>query len=154
MSWSVTPSIAATVRCFANPGSPRPSARPRRRAARRPWGRRRARCRGRYASTTPPPCQAERLHKGSALRIRRRRSQAVTQEQDHDPPEIAPHDACVSCFKGDTTTAFAVAGEPEFAIAYIAHLVAIPLDHAWARVHLWRREEAGSPLGKVPSHYV
>lgn len=68
----------------------------------------------------------------------------------HQVPRVAPYDACVACFKGDTTTTVGFAGEPEFVIAAIHKSAAIPMWQAEAllRAHC---EEEGSPKGKVPS---
>jgi hypothetical protein len=64
-------------------------------------------------------------------------------------PQVASHESCVSCFKGDTTTAVFLHGEAEWIIAGI-HKLGVPLDQAGAIVRDWAEEEMGCLPGKVP----
>ena len=55
-------------------------------------------------------------------------------------PKIAPHDACVVCFKGDTTTALAFAAPLEVQTAGL-RVLGIPDDQADAIIRMWGSDD-------------
>jgi hypothetical protein len=63
---------------------------------------------------------------------------------------VAPHDACVSCFKGDTTTAFGLRGDAEWIMVGIHKQAALGLQEAKAMFLLVAEQELGCDPGKVP----
>lgn len=60
---------------------------------------------------------------------------------------VAPFESCVSCFRGDVTTAAVVEGDADYYIATLSKLASIPLDEAEATVQNMF-EEQGSPSGR------
>ena len=57
-------------------------------------------------------------------------------------PKVAPHDSCIACFKGNTTTAVAFEGSAEAHIALLWN-VGIPSDQAQATVLAHCEEDLG-----------
>jgi len=44
--------------------------------------------------------------------------------------DVAPHEACIGCYPGDTTTAFGIRGEPEYIVAGLHKRAGISFDDA------------------------
>lgn len=65
-------------------------------------------------------------------------------------PKVAPFESCVSCLKGDTTTAFAVKGSAEAAIAALHLKGGLSVEDAEATVLAYAEHELGCDPGKVP----
>jgi hypothetical protein len=65
-------------------------------------------------------------------------------------PPVAPYQSCVSCFKGDVTTIFAVDGSAEWLIAALGRAAEIPQDQATQMVLDLAHDSYGSPEGSVP----
>jgi hypothetical protein len=57
-------------------------------------------------------------------------------------PAVAPHESCVACFKGDTTTGLALRGSDEFKAAGLAAM-GIPVEQAISTI------EANAPHDPV-----
>jgi hypothetical protein len=68
-----------------------------------------------------------------------------------DQPLVARYESCIACFRGDTSTAFAVVGEAEWAIAGLHALAGIPLDQAEATILVFAQQELGCDPGMVPA---
>lgn len=64
--------------------------------------------------------------------------------------KVAPHDACVPCYRGDTTTALVFRGEAEWAIAGLC-VLGVPVEEASATVEVFAEQELGAPKGTVPA---
>jgi hypothetical protein len=58
----------------------------------------------------------------------------------NDVPAIAPHEPCIVCFRGDTTTALALIGSPEWQIAGLINL-GVPESEAFATIEHARTDE-------------
>jgi hypothetical protein len=67
-----------------------------------------------------------------------------------DVPRVAPFDACVSCFKGDTTTVAVVEGSAEFHIVSLQKLAGLTLKEAYATFDVMSGQQYGTDPGKVP----
>lgn len=68
--------------------------------------------------------------------------------QDRNP-NVAPFESCVVCYRGDTTTTYAVRGEAEFLVASLTR-AGLPEDEATGLVELVAHDHYGCDPGKVP----
>jgi hypothetical protein len=69
-------------------------------------------------------------------------------------PKVAPYDACVGCYRGDTTTAVAAKGEAEFIVAAIHRAAGIPIEEAQDTFLVIAEQEMGCEPGTVPKGTV
>jgi hypothetical protein len=62
------------------------------------------------------------------------------------PPRLAPFDACIACYRGDTTTALAFRGEAEWILAGL-HVLGLSEDEAYAALRRALEDEGweGAP---------
>jgi hypothetical protein len=65
--------------------------------------------------------------------------------------KVAPHDSCVACYKGDTTTALVISGEAEYVVAGIHLMAGLSADEAAAVFHHYAEQEMGCDPGMVPA---
>jgi hypothetical protein len=70
---------------------------------------------------------------------------------DPDLPKIAPYRSCVSCLKGDTSTAVQTEGEAEWCAAALSHFAGIDTETATTMVEMHAEEELGCEPGMVPA---
>lgn len=64
-------------------------------------------------------------------------------------PEVAPHESCVACLKGDTTTGLVIKGSAPWIQVGLMKM-GISEDEAWALVSTIAEENYGAPPGKAP----
>jgi hypothetical protein len=60
--------------------------------------------------------------------------------------EYAPHHACISCYRGDTTTGLAASGRPELHVVAMFRSMGVPEDDAKEIVTAAARGEVDPPL--------
>jgi hypothetical protein len=69
---------------------------------------------------------------------------------DQPTPAVPPHQSCVACFKGDTTTGFAVEGEAEWCIASLMKVAGLDQETATATFQVFAEQDLGCDPGMVP----
>jgi hypothetical protein len=69
-------------------------------------------------------------------------------------PRVAPYQSCIACFRGDTRTGFAAAGEAEFIVVAIHKTAGIPIDQAEGTFKVVAEHEMGCDPGMVPAGEV
>ena len=69
-------------------------------------------------------------------------------------PKIAPHESCVACFRGDTTTIVCIRGEAEFIIAAMHQLTGLSLEEAQGTFQTMAEQDYGCDPGRIPAGVV